>query len=129
MGARTVETLRERLASARARFGDWKLRELEYAAADIAVLRGTLPEGSRYRLMLALRQCLGAAVRWQYLGRNPAKDAGPNPEPGAEEIKPFTIVEVDMVAAELGPVYGPLVVFASETGLRTNEWVAVERKA
>jgi hypothetical protein len=43
--------------------------------------------------MLALRQCLGAAVRWQYLGRNPAKDAGPNPEPGAEEIKPFTIVE------------------------------------
>ncbi len=125
---RTVKTLEERLTPARGQFADWKLRELEGAAADIAAWRGTLAETSRYRLMLALRQSLNAAVRWGYLGQNPAKLAGANPEPRAEELRPFTVVEIDMLAAELGPLYGPLVVFAAETGLRTNEWVAVERR-
>jgi integrase len=125
---RTVETLRERLVPARATFGDWKLAELENAAADAAAWRATLPEGSRYRLTLALRQCLAAAVRWRYIARNPAVDAGPNPEPRAEELRPFTLVEIDALAVELGPVYGPLVVFAAETGLRTNEWAALERR-
>lgn len=123
-----METLAERLAPARATFGAWKLRELEHAAADIATWRGSLSEGSRYRLILALRQCLGAAVRWQYIGRNPAKDAGPNPEPHAEELMPFTLAEVDALAIELGPTYGPMVVFAAESGLRTNEWTALERR-
>ena len=109
-------------------FGDWTLSELEHAAADVAAWRATLPEGSRYRLMLALRQALAAAVRWQYIARNPAVDAGPNPEPHAEELQPFTVAEIDMLAVELGPAYGPLVVFAAETGLRTNEWIALERR-
>ena len=128
VSARTVETLRERLTPAVATFGDWKLRELEHAAVDIARWRGTLPQSSRYRLLLALRQCLGAAVRWQYIGRNPAKDAGPNPEPHADELRPFTREQVDALAVELGPTFGPLVVFAAETGLRTNEWTALERR-
>ena len=109
-------------------FGDWTLAKLEHAAADVATWRGSLPEGSRYRLMLALRQTLAAAVRWQYIARAPALDAGPNPEPRAEELRPFTIAEIDKLAAELGPIYGPLVVFVAETGLRTNEWVALEHR-
>ena len=36
--------------------------------------------------------------------------------------------QVDALADELGPVYGPLAIFAAETGLRTNEWVALERR-
>jgi integrase len=125
---RTIQTLRERLASARKTFGDWKLSELEHAGADVATWRGSLPEGSRYRLTLALRQTLAAGVRWLYITRNPAVDAGSNPEPRAEELQPFTIEQIDMLAAELGAAYGPLIVFATETGLRTNEWVALERR-
>jgi integrase len=128
VAARTRQSLEERLASSRKQFGSWTLHELEGAAADIAAWRAQLPAGSRYRLTLALRQALNAAVRWRYIARNPAVDAGPNPQPRTEELQPFTRDEVDRVAAELGPVYGPLVVFAAETGLRTNEWVALERR-
>lgn len=70
---RTVDTLTERLAPARALFGSWTLRELEGAAADIAAWRAKLlTDAMRYRLTLALRQALAAAVRWRYLSRNPA---------------------------------------------------------
>lgn len=127
VSARTKETIQERLVSARERFGDWTLRELEGAANEIAAWRAELKESSRYRLTAALRQTLGAGVRWRYLTTNPAVAAGANPEPRSEELLPFTAAEVDALAAELGP-YGPLVVFAAETGLRTNEWVAVERR-
>lgn len=125
---RTVATLRDRLRPARAAFGGWTLSELEYAASDIAAWRATLPAGSRYRLTHALRQVFAAAVRWRYIARNPAVDIGKNPQPRAEEIEPFTIAEVDRLAIELGPVYGPLVIFAAATGLRTHEWVALERR-
>jgi integrase len=104
------------------------LRELEGAAADIAQWRAALPERSRYRLTSALRQALGAAQRWGYIAGNPAVDAGPNRQPRSEELRPFTRNEIDALAGELGPVYGPLAVFAAETGLRTNEWAALERR-
>jgi hypothetical protein len=68
---RTVATLAERLAPARIVFGDWKLSELEGAADDLARWRSSLTPTSRYRLTLALRQALGAAVRWGYIARNP----------------------------------------------------------
>lgn len=71
---------------------------------------------------------LAAAQRWGYIRHNPALDFGKNPEPRGEEVRPFTRDEVDRIADELGPVYGPLVVFAAETGLRTNEWIALERR-
>jgi integrase len=128
VSARTRETLEERLAPARRMFGNWSLRELEGAAEDVADWRAKLPAGSRYRLTSALRQALAAGVRWRYLTANPAVDAGRNPQPRAEELHPFTRDEVAELAAELGNVYGPLVVVAAETGLRTNEWIALERR-
>jgi integrase len=60
--------------------------------------------------------------------RDPAVDAGPNPGLGADELHAFTRAEIDKLASELGAVYGPLAIFAAETGLRTNEWVAIERR-
>jgi integrase len=125
---RTKETLAERLAPARSAFGVWTLRELELAADDVAAWRASLAPSSRYRLTAAFRQALAAAVRWRYMARNPAVDAGRNPQPRLEELRPFTLAEVDALSLELGPVFGPLVVFAAETGLRTNEWIALERR-
>jgi integrase len=55
-------------------------------------------------------------------------DAGQNPQPRTEEFVAFTRDEIDVLDAELGQAYGPLVVFAAETGLRTNEWAALERR-
>lgn len=125
---RTRETLAERLAPARQVFGDWTLAELEGAADDLARWRAGLTDTSRYRLTGALRQTLGAAVRWRYMARNPAVEAGRNPKPRVEELLPFAPEEIDALDVELGPVFGPLVVFAAETGLRTNEWTALERR-
>jgi len=113
---RTRETMTERLVSSRAHFGEWTLRELERAAADVAAWRAALTDSSRYRLTLAMRQTLNAAVRWRYLRNNPVADAGTNPQPRTEEFIPLTRTEIDALDAEFGPVYGPLVVFAAETG-------------
>ena len=128
VSARTRATLEERLAPARAQFGSWSLRELEGGAADIAAWHAAQPERSRYRLTLALRQVLNAACRWGYCSTNAAKDAGPNKELQSEELRPFTRGQVDALGVELGSAYGPLVIFAAETGLRTNEWAALERR-
>lgn len=128
VSVRTKDTLADRLRPARERFGDWTLRDLEGAAADVAAWRAGLKDASRYRLTGAFRQALGAAVRWRYMRTNPAVEAGRNPQPRAEEFVPFSRSEIDMLDAELGDVYGSLIVFAAETGLRTNEWAALERR-
>jgi integrase len=128
VSARTKATLEERLAPSRERFGTWTLRELERGAGDVAAWRAGISDTSRYRLTSAMRQALGAGVRWRYLRSNPAVDAGRNPQPRAEELLPFTRAEVDALELELGVNYGPLVVFAAETGLRTAEWASLERR-
>ena len=87
---------------------------------------GTLPEGSRYGIVQSFRQALEAAVRWGLIGTNPAKLAGRNPQPKRDEVEHFEPDEIERLAVELGPVYGPLVVVAAYTGLRPPEWSALE---
>lgn len=126
---RTARTLREWLAPARTTFGSFTLAELEGAAEDIARWRASLPsEDRRYKATRALRQVLAAAVRWRYIAHNPALSAGPNPQPRGEEIHPFAGEEIGRIVQEMAPRDAALVVFAAETGLRTNEWMATERR-
>jgi hypothetical protein len=79
--ARTITTLRERLVHATRAFGDVPLRDLERMSGEIASWSATLPERSRYGIVQALRQTLGAGVRWGYMTANPAIAAGRNRAP------------------------------------------------
>ena len=80
----------------------------------------TLPTGSRYGIVAALRQSLEAAVRWELISTNPAKRAGSNPQPKREEVEHFEPDEIERLAEELGLIYGPLVIVAAFTGLRPS---------
>jgi integrase len=43
-------------------------------------------------------------------------------------VRVYTPVELDAIAAELAPAYRPLPAFAAATGLRPEEWGALERR-
>jgi integrase len=123
----TIRVLRERLRGAVSKYGDHQLREFERMSRELAEWQATLPERSRYGIMQALRQCLEAGVRWGDMERNPAKLAGPNPPPPPRGVQTFTLEEIGKVATELGRVYGPMIRFAAITGMRPEEWAALER--
>ena len=125
---RTILELRKRLRYATEAFGSVPLSDLERMAGEIASWRSRLPERSRYGVTQALRQTLEAACRWGYMGRNPAKLAGSNPQPSPRTVRAFTAEEIEAIAAELPPTYAPLPAFAAATGLRPEEWGALERR-
>jgi integrase len=124
---RTIATLKERLARPLADYGDVHLSELDGMADDLATWRATLPPRFAHKIMGALRQVLAAGVRWRLIATNPAADAGPNPEPPPARIRPYTRAELDAIEAELDPRYAPIVPLGAATGLRPQEWSALER--
>jgi integrase len=126
--AGTIRVLRERLGYATRDYGNLRLSALESMSGELADWRKKLPERTRYGIVSALRQTLGAAVRWRYIAENPAKAAGKNPQPSPRVVRPYTLAELTAIAAELAPQYEPLPDFAAATGLRPEEWIALERK-
>jgi integrase len=124
---RTVRSLNERLARPLRAYGDTPLADLERMGGTLADFRATVPERYAHDVMRALRQVFAAAVAWGYMTKNPAVAAGANPEPPPREIRVFTIAELDALEAELGEVYGPIVPFVAATGLRPQEWIALNR--
>lgn len=98
-------------------------------SAEIADWQTTLPPRYRHAIMRALRQVLAAAVRWRLIRLNSATEAGPNPKPPRLEMAHFeSLADVDKLVGELGARFGPIAVFGVETGLRPEEWIALERR-
>jgi integrase len=97
-------------------------------SGDLASWQARLPERSRYGVVQALRQTLGAAVRWGYMSTNPALLAGRNRQPSPRTVRVYSRDELDAIALELHPAYAPLPAFAAATGPRPEEWQALERR-
>jgi integrase len=123
----TITKLRWLLGKAIAELGEKRLADL--SPRDIYAWRITVPEGHRFEATQALRQVLNRAVAWGLLDFNPAKLGVPNPARRAKEKRPFeSWQQVEAVAARLGPVYGPMVIFAAATGLRPSELFGLDRR-
>src|SRR5213079_645104 len=103
-----------------AELGEVRLAEL--SPEQVCVWRLTVPEGHRFEVTQALRQVLNRAVAWGLIDFNSAKRGVPNPQRRSREKRPFdSWQQIEALAARLGPVYGPMVVFAAATGLRPSE--------
>src|SRR5262245_50788940 len=121
---RTVRTLRERMKRPLDEFGDTLLADLEHMTDEVAAFIAGLPERWRHPIVLAFRQTLEAGIRYGYLSANPAKLAGPNPQPAPRAIRVYTPDELKHICGELDSVGSAVVRFAAATGLRPAEWSA-----
>jgi integrase len=123
----TIAKLRWLLGKATEVLGEKRLADL--SPRDVYAWRMTVPEGHRFEATQALRQVLNRAVCWGLIDYNPAKLGVPNPPRRAKEKRPFeTWRHIEAVAAQLGPVYGPMVIFAAATGLRPSELFGLEQR-
>lgn len=122
---RSKRSLTDRLPYSRRAFGSIVVRDL--LPETIAVWNNNLPVGptTRGHALRAMRQVLDFGVQCGYLEANAAARTKA-PQPARRDVRPFESWEqVEAVAAKAGR-YGPLIVFACATGLRPQEWRALE---
>jgi len=122
----TIAKLRWLLGKATSALGGKRTADL--SPKDVYAWRLTVPEGHRFEATQALRQVLNRAVAWGLLDFNPARRGVPNPQRRPNEKRPFeSWAQIEAIAARLGPVYGPMVIFGAATGLRPSELFGLEQ--
>ena len=122
----TIGKLRWLLGKATTTLGEKRIADL--SSKDVYAWRLTIAEGHRFEATQALRQVLNRAVAWGVLDFNPAKQGVPNTQRRPKEKRPFeSWAQIEAIAARLGPVYGPMVIFCAATGLRPSELFGLEQ--
>jgi len=122
----TIAKLRWLLGKATSTLGEKRVADI--SAKDVYAWRLTIPEGHRFEATQALRQVLNRAVAWGLLDVNAAKRGVANSQRRSKEKRPFeSWAQIEAVAARLGSVYGPMVVFGAATGLRPSELFGLEQ--
>jgi len=121
----TVRSLRWRLVRPLHEFGDVRLSELR--AGEIAAWEATLPPRFRHDVVRALRMVLDAAVRWEYIAKNPAKATGKNAKPVIVERIALEPEQVDRLASEVHSRFAAAIIVGAWCYLRPSELLALER--
>ena len=125
--ARSKRWFMDMLRPSLARFGSTSLLSLR--PDEIAVWLAGLPHAAstNEKRLDVMRQVLKMGVEWGYLSRNPARpEAVKGPTAIPTDVRPFrSWDEVFAVASLLGP-HRPAAIFATSTGTRPEEWIALE---
>lgn len=120
-----MRVLAEQLKLAGREFGARPIQSLE--PYELQAWRKTISQGYRADVFRAFKQLLRQAHAWHWIATNPAADVK-NPESRRPEIQPFTWDRVLAVAGEIDTAFEALPILAAATGLRPEEWIALERR-
>jgi integrase len=124
----TTKKLTRELRQARRVFGNRNPDSLN--RLEIEDWRATISPGSRHNVFRSFRQALAWGFARGLTEREPSVGIK-NPKPKRHERRPIIPfeewLEIDAIADELDARYRAIPVFAVGTGLRPEEWLALER--